>query len=161
MNLAPIDIIFAALVLILTIRCALRGFIEEFMSVAAFVLGLLCAVVFVRPGAELVRGWLGPNSFPEVLAFVGLFLIAFILVKLLEKILGDIVDRVNLEGLDRALGVLLGLLEGCLVVAIALFVLSVQPLFDPSSLLAHSWFAKYLLPIVHAASDAATKATGA
>lgn len=161
MNLAAIDIVFGALILILTIRCGLKGFIEEFLSVAALVLGLLCAVAFVRPGAELVKGWLGPNSFPEVIAFVGLFLIAFILVKILERVLGDIVDRVNLEGLDRALGVLLGLVEGLLVVSVALFVLSVQPLFDAGPLLSHSIFAKYLMPIVHAASSAAARATGA
>lgn len=158
MNFAVIDIVFASLVLLLTIRCALRGFIEEFMSMAAFVLGLLFAVLFFKSGAAFIVERFGLTVLPELVSFVALFLIAFILVKLLEHIVGDIVDRVNLSGLDKGLGVVFGLAEGLLIVCLALFVLSVQPLFDPASLLEGSVFARYLMPFVSLAGENAAAA---
>jgi membrane protein required for colicin V production len=93
---------------------------------------------------------------------VGLFLVTFVLVKILERILKDIAERVKLGGIDRALGLALGLLEGLLVVSAALFVLSIQPLFDPSALLEGSIFARILLPLVgEAGRNAAAAVKGA
>lgn len=158
MNIAVIDIVFASLVLILVIRCALRGFIEEFMSMAALVLGVMFAVLFFRAGASFVTGTLGIKVLPELVSFVGLFLIVFVLVKLLEKIIGDIIERIDMAGLDKGLGIVLGLVEGVLLVSVALFVLSVQPLFDPSNLLEKSLFAKYLMPFVTMAGQTAAAA---
>jgi membrane protein required for colicin V production len=148
MNFAPIDILFAAIVLIFTIRCALRGFIKEFMSMAAIVLGLVAAVVFMKPASSLVIRWLGPDFFPELIAFVAVFLLVFLIIKIFEGALNDIAQKINIDGIDRFLGFLLGIVEGVLLVCIILFLLAVQPLFDTSSLLAGSIFAKYLLPLV-------------
>ncbi len=158
MNFAVIDIVFACLVLILVVRCALRGFVEEFMSMASFVLGILFAVLFFKPGAAFLVKRFGLTVLPELVAFVVLFLIVFVLVKILEHIVGDIIDRVNLSGLDKGLGIVLGLVEGLLVVCVALFVLSVQPLFDPSGLLGGSLFAHYLMPFVSMAGENAAAA---
>jgi membrane protein required for colicin V production len=158
MHVAVIDIVFASIILILVIRCALRGFIEEFMSMAALVIGVLFAVLFFKPGAAFVSGKLGLNILPEVISFISLFLIAFIIVKILERILGGIIERIDMAGVDKGLGFALGLVEGLLVVSVALFVLSVQPLFDPSSLLKESLFARYLMPFVTLAGETAADA---
>ncbi|OHE72091.1 MAG: colicin V production CvpA, partial [Treponema sp. GWB1_62_6] len=139
-------------------RCALRGFIEEFMSMAAVVFGALCAVLLFKPGAVLVEKNFKLPVPPELVAFVALFLIAFIVVKILEKILADIIDRVNMESLDRLLGALFGLAEGLLVVSVFLFILSIQPLFDSAPLLKGSLFARYLLPLVTEAGRTAVHA---
>lgn len=158
MNFAVIDIVFASLVLMLVVRCALRGFIEEFMSVAALVLGVLFAVLFFKPGAVFASEELGVKILPEVVSFIALFLIAFIIVKIVERIIDGIVERINLSGLDKGLGVALGIVEGVLVVSVALFVLSVQPLFDPAGLLKDSVFARYLMPFVSMAGESAAAA---
>jgi membrane protein required for colicin V production len=155
MNIAVIDIVFASLVLILVIRCALRGFIEEFMSMAALLLGVLSAVLFLKPGTTFVIETLGVKVLPEVVSFIGIFLLVFIIVKLLERILGDIVDSIDMIGLDKGFGIALGIVEGLLVVSVVLFILSVQPLFDPARLLEKSLFAKYLMPFVAMAGPTA------
>ena len=71
MNFAAIDIIFIILILIFTVRCALKGFVSELMSMASIVLGLLSALYFYKKGGEFVR-----NKFmqdlevlPEIIAF--------------------------------------------------------------------------------------------
>lgn len=148
MNIATIDIILGALLIIFALRCTLRGFVEEFMSVAAIVLGLIVGFLLFKNGADLLRTRFGFTIFPELAAFVILFVITFVIVKILEAILHDIIERIHLDSLDHLFGLLLGLVEGLLVLSLVLFLLAYQPLFDPAFLLEKSWFAKLLLPLI-------------
>jgi membrane protein required for colicin V production len=147
---AVIDIIFIALAIILTIRCALRGFIGELMSMAATVLGLLAALFFYKNGGAFIRTQFMPGMkiIPEILAFIALFLIVFILIKILESILKEIIEGIKLGGADRFLGLIFGLAEGIIVISLILFVLTIQPLFDPGPILRESFFADLLLPLI-------------
>lgn len=147
---APIDVVFISLGLILIVRCALRGFIEEFMSMAAIILGLFTGTLLYKNGAIYIREQFSITVLTELIAFVVLFLIAFVLVKILEYILRDIVDRINLGTVDHLFGVFLGFVEAMIVIMIILFVLQVQPLFNPVGVLENSIFAKYLIPCINA-----------
>jgi membrane protein required for colicin V production len=149
MSLAVIDIVFIALILILVVRCTLRGFVVEVMSMASLVLGVLGAIFFYKNGAVFVEKRFAIAGFPsKLLAFIGIFFVIFIMVKILEYILRDIINRINLGGVDRFLGFLFGLVEGTLLTALALFFLSGQPLFDAAPLLEKSLFARFLLPLM-------------
>jgi membrane protein required for colicin V production len=150
MTMAIIDIIFIVLIFILIIRCALHGFISEIMSMAAVVLGLLSAILFYKPGAAFVRTKILTDmaALPELIAFIALMVIIFFAIKILEHIIQDIISRIHLGGLNHALGLVFGLLEGLVLVSLLLFVINIQPLFSPESLLEHSFFAKLLNPLV-------------
>jgi membrane protein required for colicin V production len=149
-GIAVIDIIFLFLGIIIVARSALRGFVSELLSMTAVILGLLAALFFNKNGGAFIRDKFMPDMklIPEILAFIGLFLIVFILIKIVEYILQDIIARIRLGGLDRFLGFLLGLVEGVIVISLLLFVLVIQPLFDPASIVEKSFFANLLLPII-------------
>jgi membrane protein required for colicin V production len=150
MKLAVIDIIFIALILIFTVRCFVKGFISELMSMASVILGLLAALYFYKKGGELVRSRFMPDMeiLPEVIAFIALFLIVFIAVKIVESMLKEIIEGIRLGGADRFLGIFFGIAEGIVVVSLVLFVFSIQPLFDPGPFFEESFFAKILLPFI-------------
>jgi len=150
MNISVIDIIFILLITIFIIRCYLKGFVSELLSMSAIVLGLLASLFFFKNGGEFLRVKLWPNLniIPEVIAFIALFVIVFLLVKILELMLRGIIQGVHLSGADRFLGIFFGLTEGIVVITLVLFVLRIQPLFDPSSILSESVFARILLPII-------------
>ncbi|MDR3343361.1 MAG: CvpA family protein [Treponema sp.] len=154
-SLAPIDIIFIVLILIFVIRCALRGFIEEVLSMAAVVFGFLGAIFFYKNGGVFVREKIPSleqvQFIPEILAFIILFFIVFLVIKVLEYILKDIIQLVKLSAVDRVLGVLFGLVEGIVLVALVISVLNlVQPIFfKERPVLEGSIFAEKLLPFIH------------
>jgi membrane protein required for colicin V production len=149
MIMAVIDIAFGALIAILVIRCGLRGLIKELMSVASVALGLLAAVSFYRQGGAFVRTKILSDIavLPELIAFVLLLAIVFFAIKILEHILQDIIFRIHVGGLDHALGLVFGLLEGLILARLLLLLIDIQPLFNAESLLEHSIFAKYLGPL--------------
>jgi membrane protein required for colicin V production len=156
MNLPVIDIIFILLMLLLVVRCTLRGFVLELMSMAAVVLGLVGAFILHKNGGLLIREKYFPTLkiIPELLAFLAIFLIIFVVIKILEHILSDIIRRINFGGVDRFLGFIFGLVEGIILISLILLILSIQPLFNAEPLLERSFFAQFILPIINGENPA-------
>jgi membrane protein required for colicin V production len=147
-----LDLIFIIVVILFAVRCYFRGFVKEFLSMAALILGVFLAIVLYRPAGEFLSKNLGVKSFSEILGFIAVFLIVFILIKILQGVLSSVIDNVNLENVDRSLGFILGAAEGLLLVSVVLILLKVQPAFDVSKLLAGSAVARTLLPILVSAT---------
>ena len=150
MVFSVIDVAFLGLIGLFMIRCFLKGFVSEFLSLAAIVLGLLTALFLYKNGGAFLRKQFmnDSNILPEIIAFAVLFIVVFIIVKIIEKMLIDIIDQVSLTDADGYIGIAFGLAEGIAVVSLALFLIKIQPLFDPGSILNDSFFARLLLPLI-------------
>ena len=113
-------------------------------------LGILGAVLFYKNGAEFIRTktMAEVKYIPEILAFIGIFLIVFILFKMIEKVLKDIINGIKLSGVDKLLGAAFGIVEGIAIVSLLIFLISVQPLFSAGPVLDGSIFADILLPLI-------------
>lgn len=150
MKFAAIDYIFFGLIALFVIRCYLKGFISELLSMAAVVLGILASLFFYKNGGEYLRIRFFPTVkiIPEILAFIALFVVVFLIVKIVEGLLKNVILGIKLGGVDKFLGLIFGFLEGLIVISLVLFVLKVQPLFDPQSIIADSFFARLFLPLI-------------
>jgi membrane protein required for colicin V production len=150
LNTSALDVIFILIVVLFVIRCYLKGFVSEVLSMAAIVLSFLASLFFYKSGGAFLRTqfWNNMKIIPEVIAFIALFIIVFIAVKLLEPLLKGVINGIRLGGADRFLGIIFGLAEGIAVISLVLFVLRIQPLFDPSGFFSDSVFARVLLPFI-------------
>lgn len=152
MGFAGIDIVFGILLVFAAMRSGIRGFVREFMSMAALILGIGIAVVFSGQVAMFVDQYLETAAWSQVVAFLGLFLAVYLGVKLFESALNRLVDRINLDNLDHALGFFLGVAEGLLLIFVLLLGLQVQPFFDSTAVVEESVFAEALMPLLPYAS---------
>jgi membrane protein required for colicin V production len=152
MNKIPVvDMIFVILIFLMIIRGYVKGFVEEIFSWASKVLAV-CVAVFLYPaGAAYIRTkyMRDMQYLPEIIAFIAIFLMVLIFLKMLERVLKDVVSGAQLKGVDKVLGLLLGVVEGLSITAIILFVLAVQPVFDASKIVEGSVFAAVLLPLIN------------
>jgi len=148
LNLSGLDIVFLVIALFFTLRVAIKGFVKEFMSMAAVLLGIAVAVLFSGVAARYAEPYLGDGAWSQVVAFLALFLIVYVVVKLFESGLYRLVEHIHLEALDRALGFFLGLAEGVIAVFLLILVLQLQPVFDAEPILRESVFARLLLPLL-------------
>jgi membrane protein required for colicin V production len=155
MGFSVLDIVFVILIFLLSVRCFFRGFITELMSMASLVLGLLAAFLFHKPASAFIaEKWLPDSTIlADIIATAALFIIVFAAIKILERIIQDIISAVDLGGLDRLIGLLFGLVEGVLLVTMIVWVISIQPLFDPQPLLDSSVIARILLPLAGSARE--------
>ena len=149
-ELPVIDWIFISIVLLMIVHGYIKGLIEELFSWAALILAIWAAVLLNSAAAAFVRERFMQNVrvVPELLAFVAVFIIVMVLVKLLERVLKDVITGANLGAVNKILGALFGLIEGLAFTVLIIFVLSVQPIFNPINILGDSFFARFLLPII-------------
>ncbi|MDR0411136.1 MAG: CvpA family protein [Treponema sp.] len=150
--MAVIDIIFLILIFIFAIHAGLKGFVEQISSIASVILGVLAGFFFYKNGADFLKTKLPSledvKVLPEILSFIILFFIAFAAVKFIGALLKNIVESVHLGKIDKVLGFLVGAVEGFALVAVVIFVIRIQPLFEPSSVLTGSVFAQSLSPLL-------------
>jgi membrane protein required for colicin V production len=149
LNFAVIDIIFVGLIGLFMIRCYLKGFVSELMSVAGIVLGIIAALFFYKNLGEFLRErfFNGMKIVPEIAAFAILFILVLIIVKIIEVMLKGVIEGISLGGLDRILGLVFGLAEGLAVISLVLFLLKIMPI-DTGFILDDSIFARLLLPLI-------------
>jgi membrane protein required for colicin V production len=159
-----LDWVFAAVIVLLGVRCLVRGIVEEVLSVAAIALGLLAGLYLYKPAGSLIANLFAPKAVPvpELIGFAAAFLLAFLLVKLIEKLIREGLEAAKLTTIDRALGLVLGLAEGLLVVSLVLVGMSLlagplEKLVDLRKLLDGSFFARTLLPLVGPGFEKATQ----
>lgn len=148
MTFTFIDLIFAIIIFALAIAGVVKGFVAEFFGKAAFVLGLVVAVIFYSKLYPFVAKWIHVDFFAQAAAFILLFIATFLLIKIVQQIIGGFFQGEIMSGLNRALGFFLGLFEGLLIVAVILILLNAQSWFDVSSLLEGSFFAKIMSGII-------------
>jgi membrane protein required for colicin V production len=147
--LTAADWIIALVILLSVVQAASAGFFQEAFGIGGLVFGYLLAAW----NYHRLAVWFSPNVSSVWLAEIAAFLIIFVGVMLLAGIAGRIASwamkEAGLRVVDRVLGAALGLLRGCLVVAI---VLTSMAAFTPTSKwLRGSRWAPYFLVVGRAA----------
>jgi len=141
---APIDIVFLLILLFFTVSAAARGLIKEFFGKAAFVAGIVAAVLCTPLLEPFVGDGIRNALFAKVVSFLLIFIIAFLVVKIVQEIVSRIFSGDILQGLDRALGFVFGIVEGLAVISLVIVALKVQPWFDTRPLFDSSIFYRIL-----------------
>ena len=124
-----VDGVVAVVILISAILAYSRGFVREVLAILGWV-GAAVAAFFLTPMAEplvqeipVINDFLsGSCELSIVTAFVGVFVLALILISIFIPLFSGAVQRSAVGGVDQALGFLFGVLRGALLVVVALIV---------------------------------------
>ena len=142
------DWIILAVILLSLLEAASTGFFQEAFGIAGLVFGYLLAAWNYRRLAGAFAAY-GSAWLVEITAFLAIFVGVMLLAGIAGRIAHWIMKEAGLSVIDRVLGGALGLLRGCLVVAI---VLTSMAAFTPTSKwLEGSKLAPYFLVVGRAA----------
>ena len=123
------DWIILAVILLSVIQAASAGFFQEAFGIAGLVFGyLLAAWNYQRVASHFSKH--GEPWLLEIAAFLLIFVAVMLLAGLAGRLARWMMQEAGLTFVDRILGAALGLLRGCLIVAI---VLASMTAFTPSS----------------------------
>ena len=117
------DIIFIGIALFFIIRGFFKGFISEFMSMAALICGIASGIVFQPHVSPLLNNYIKSAAWRPLVAFLILFIGTYIIVKIVEMFLHNVVDSIQLNSLDRILGFCWGLLEAGVIILLIVFLI--------------------------------------
>lgn len=143
-----LDFVLLAVTGVLGLRCFFRGIISEVLSAAALVGGVLAGVLFHAPLGAWLGERFGLGGFSPVAGFLLAFAAVFIVVKIVEGSLRNVLEHLELQALDRVLGFGFGLVEGLVLSALVILILRYQPVLELDALLSGSLLARLLIPLI-------------
>jgi membrane protein required for colicin V production len=149
------DWVVVSLVGLLALAGLLRGFTQEALSLAGWILGIVAVRMFHQP----VTFWLAPKAGGEasgaIIAFLLLFFGTVIVARLIAGAAGGLARRSVLGPMDRLLGVGLGVLKG-LILGSVMFLLAQfsTGLFDPDQRLPDWLMESRTAPLLGLSADA-------
>jgi membrane protein required for colicin V production len=136
-------------VLLSIIFAAIHGFFAEVLSMAGLVVGYIVAAWQYQRLAAWFTSFLKSELLSQVLGFLIIFFAVLMFFSIAGRVARKLMKEVGLSGFDRFLGALLGLVKGCLTVAVVLMGLTA---FTPTSqMLEDSRLAPYFLVVGRAA----------
>lgn len=147
MNVA--DGIIVLVLLVSTLEAASSGFFQSLFGIGGLVFGYLIAAWQYRRLAGHFAAYISSRWLGEIVAFLAIFLGVMVLAGILGRIVRWLVREAGLSIVDRFFGALLGLLRGCLLVAIVL--VSMTAFTPTSAWLERSGLAPYFLVVGRAA----------
>ena len=112
------DIIVLLIVAVAAAGGFMRGFVQEMLSLAAWILALLAIRQFHTQVQALIEPQVGSATTAAIVAFALLLLIPFSAVKLIASMVGTRARDSLLGPLDRVLGFGFGAVKGAIIVVI-------------------------------------------
>ena len=146
--MAGIDYFFLLITAACVIICTIKGFVDSFFDKAAPVISVIAAVLFYRNFMVFLAKFIKNPLLCTVATFLSVFIIVFIIIKILQKAIGQIFENKILGPVNRMLGFAFGVVEALAIISLILFLISVQPFFDGSTLLENSIFFKIFRTIL-------------
>jgi membrane protein required for colicin V production len=110
-----------AIIAILVVSAAisvLRGFLREALSLLGWVLAFWLALTFADDVSGLFTGYGAQPSMRHALAFVAILVATLVITAIVMYLVRLIVDKTEITGTDRALGIIFGIARGIVIVAI-------------------------------------------
>ena len=129
MTLTFIDVVFTIIILVLAVIAAAHGFIKELFSKLAVILGIVVSVSFFGKLEPYMEQVIHNKAVATVVSFLLLFIATYLLVKIIQQLVGAAFKGEILRGLDRTLGFVFGAVEGLVVVSLILILVNAQPWF--------------------------------
>jgi len=118
-----IDLVLGILLIVAAIQGFRKGFIIEFASLAALILGIWGGIKFSDLTAHFITRYTGYTSeYLDTIAFFATFIIIIILVHMLGKMLDTMVRAVLLGFLNRLAGIIFGVLKTAVILSILLLI---------------------------------------
>lgn len=154
MSFTIIDWIFSLIILSFAIVGILKGFIDNIFGKLALILGIFIAYLFYKDIAVSLLKDIKVTFAANVVAFLLIFVVVFLIVKIIQMIVSKVFALSILKSLDRTLGFFFGIVEGCAIVFLLIFLLDAQPFFKASSLFDGSFYYHLVSSILIARKDA-------
>ena len=119
-----VDICVLAVIGVSALLALSRGLVKEVLSILSWV-GAVLAVIFLLPRAEpLVAQYIKEPLLAQIASGVGIFIVALIVLGIINHYLSANVRSSALGALDRSLGLIFGIVRGAVVVCVAYILMS-------------------------------------
>ncbi|MBU1078369.1 MAG: CvpA family protein [Spirochaetes bacterium] len=143
--LNKLDLIIVGIIVIFMIQSFRAGFLGEILSLAVFALSGYLAYILhplLVPYLEFISG---NNLVVKVCTMIIIFIVFYIVGKIAKSFIFDLIDENELNGFDKVMGMILGLLKGAVIISLVILLISYLQLSLMQNLLDSSLISNKIL----------------
>lgn len=142
-----VDYTIIGIIVLSAIISFFRGFLREAISLGFWIVGLLVALKYAYPVHERFIHGIASPMLSYLVAFVGIFLIVFIIGVVTNMIIHAMIKAAGLSYADRMIGIVFGVVRGAAVVIVMLLFVNNGNLADVNAI-SQSKIAPEFMPTV-------------
>jgi len=142
-----VDYTIIGIILFSAIISFFRGFLREAISLGFWIVGMMVALKFAYPVHERFIHGIASPMLSYLVAFIGIFLIVFIIGVVTNMIIHAMIKAAGLSYADRMIGIVFGVARGAAVVIVMLLFINNGSLADTSAI-TQSKIAPQFMPTV-------------
>jgi membrane protein required for colicin V production len=117
-----VDVISIFVIVLSALFGLLRGFMQESISLAKWIIATWIAATFAPKLAPMLPAAIESEAVRQAISFAALFIIIFILGTVISHLVSRLLMKTGLTSLDRVLGIGFGILRGALIIIIFVIV---------------------------------------
>jgi membrane protein required for colicin V production len=151
MGLTGFDFIAGAILLVSGLVGLARGATRELVTVIAFITAVVGSIFALRFSAPLARHFIHTAWLAHIAALIVVFIIVYVIVRLIGGQLTRGVRQTGLSGFDRVLGGVIGLARGVVVVGVLVLLIRAA---TPPERMPHWFTHARVYPMANAAGSA-------
>jgi len=128
-----------------------RGFVKEIFVRFAWIIATLISFTFTSSVGMNITKRLTNIQFKPLgylISFVFVFVISYVIIKIIASFIDTVAELPILNELNKALGIILGLLEASIIIAIIIELLLLQNFFPPEKWLENSKIAPFFMQYI-------------
>jgi membrane protein required for colicin V production len=134
-----IDYSFLVIIAVSALIGIVRGLVREALSLVSWVLAIWISIHFSPMLAQLMRNVIEQDTMRNIAAFMILFIGTLMIGSLISYIIRSGLKKIGLGALDRFGGLLFGVMRGCGITMLLIYVVGLTPIKR------ESWWNKSLL----------------
>ena len=149
-----LDIVIGIILVFGLVRGVFRGLVEEISSIIGIFGGIYGAVFYYPAVAQFLKRWISDSAYANIIGFLVIFGVIFILVGILGVVLKYLLNIASLGWFDRLCGAAFGSVKGILIASVLLLALTTflpggTPLLKTSRLAPHvAVITEYIVKII-------------
>ena len=120
--MSVVDVIIIFVIVLSALFGLLRGFMQESISLAKWIIATWIAATFAPKLAPMLPAAIESEPVRQAISFATLFIIVFILGTLVAYLVSRLLIKTGLTSLDRVLGIGFGILRGAIIIIIFVIV---------------------------------------
>jgi membrane protein required for colicin V production len=145
-----LDIVVILAVILSTVYATIRGFVNETLSVFAWAAAAFATLYFAPAVAPYLRAHMSTPLVGNLVAYAGIFLAVLVPLSFISYRFSENVKNSPVGAVDRALGIIFGIVRGLALVGVAYIVFS---MFVPMRDQPHWVRDARLFPLIRGSSD--------
>jgi membrane protein required for colicin V production len=142
----PLDIVIIVVLSFFLIRGIFRGIIKEISSIVGVLAGFYAGYTYYMELGKLLSGWISNAGYRNIISFMIIFCLVWILVGILGVIIKYLLKIASLGWFDRILGAGFGVVKSVLFASVLVLILTTF-LPKASPIVRHSLLAPHAMKI--------------